>query len=213
MSPREQRGCPLAHVLPPGICAFKFHFCTMFTSFRFNTRRAALCEGNRPKRSFHEATSRRSPPGLPPSPPRGSPSPPLTRPLQNPHPLLTSPHSQPTAYLHMHMHMHMHMHPNPRHLPLLLPAGGHAAARDGDPRLAGGHRQRAVRARPLRRRRHQERSARLCTVASTLPEDGAFSPPGASRGAARSRAPQSAASAAWSRAVAAAAARLRLRPR
>ena len=58
VSPREQRGCPLAPLLPPGICAFKFHFCTMFTSFRFNTRRAALCEGNRPKRSFHEATSR-----------------------------------------------------------------------------------------------------------------------------------------------------------
>ena len=39
------------------ICAFKFQFCTMFTSFRFNTRRAALCDGAKPRFSFHEAVT------------------------------------------------------------------------------------------------------------------------------------------------------------
>ena len=37
------------------ICNFKFSHCTMFTSFRFSTRRAALCDGGKPKHSFHEA--------------------------------------------------------------------------------------------------------------------------------------------------------------
>ena len=40
------------------ICNFKFAHCTMFTSFRFNTRRSALCDANnKPKHSFHEAVT------------------------------------------------------------------------------------------------------------------------------------------------------------